>query len=91
MFETVMMFEIVIEKNVPLPERIRSSSDEFPYSRMEVGDSFAVPVPPDEAYHTGVYAARVRGTVCAWGKKHGAKFTVLLVDQKTKVRIWRVA
>jgi hypothetical protein len=85
LLETTM---IEIEKNVPMPNG-RCATKEFPYSSMEIGDSFAVIVPPGA--DVGSFAARARGRAGVWGKKNGAKFSVLLVDEQTKVRVWRVA
>jgi len=63
-----------IDKNVPLPAR-------FPFEQMEVGDSFAV---PPSVHRTTVGIAALR-----YGRKHGMKFTVRQVADKT-FRCWRI-
>ncbi len=83
------MNEIVIEKNVPMPNGRRQPKNDFPYAKMEVGDSFAVSVP--EGAQVGQFSAKVRTQAHQWGKQNGAKFSALLVDEQTKVRVWRVA
>lgn len=83
------MTEIVIEKNVPMPNGRRQPKKDFPYAKMEVGDSFAVPVPDGE--QVGQFSAKVRTQSYQWGKQNKAKFSVLLVDEQTNVRVWRVA
>jgi hypothetical protein len=63
-----------IEKNVPIPRK-------FPFAGMRVGDSFAVP--PD-VKRPAVTVAAMR-----FGRKHGMKFTVRQVADKT-FRCWRI-
>lgn len=82
------MAEIVIEKNVPVPSG-RQPKKYFPFDKMEIGDSFAVPVP--EGAQVGEFSAKVRTHAINWGRQNGAKFSVLLVDEQTNVRVWRVA
>ena len=84
------MSEIVIEKNVPMPNGRRQPKKDFPYAKMEVGDSFVVPVP--DGVQVGQFSSKVRTQAHQWGKQNnGAKFSALLVDEQTKVRVWRVA
>ena len=81
---------IEIEKNVPMPQG-RGLSGRFPFGDMKVGDSFAVDVPVDTlAVHVGSFAANIRNVAVNWGKKGGMKFSTLLVEGKTRVRVWRV-
>ena len=62
-----------VEKNVPIPAR-------YPFDKMEVGDSFALP--PS--------AARNSVTVSAgrYGNKHNMKFIVRIMPDRT-LRCWR--
>ena len=64
-----------VEKDVPIPNR-------YPFDEMEVDDSFAVP--PEIARNTVSVAAG------RYGDKHGMKFTVRRMDDKT-LRCWRIA
>ena len=63
-----------IDKNVPLPKK-------YPFAKMKIGDSFAVP--PD-VNRSAVSVAAMR-----FGRKHGMKFTVRQVADKT-FRCWRI-
>ena len=80
---------IEVEKNIPIPEGRRDSQLKFPYPSMAVGDSFAVPIP--SGADAGTAAARIRATSNNWGVTNNAKFLTRLVENKTKVRVWRVA
>ena len=63
-----------VDKNIPLPRK-------FPFADMKVGDSFAVPV---DIKRPAVTVAAMR-----FGRKHGMKFTVRQVADKT-FRCWRI-
>jgi hypothetical protein len=65
---------VKVEKDVPLPVK-------FPFAGMQVGDSFAVP--PD-VKRPAVTVAAMR-----FGRKHGMRFTVRQVADKT-YRCWRI-
>jgi hypothetical protein len=64
-----------IEKNVPLPVT-------YPFAKMDVGDSFAVP--PD-VHRTTVSIAALR-----YGRKHDMKFSTRKTPDGT-IRCWRIA
>ena len=64
-----------VEKNVPLPVI-------YPFAKMAVGDSFAVP--PD-VKRSAVTVAAMR-----FGRKHGMKFTVRQMPNRS-YRCWRIA
>jgi len=63
-----------IDKQFPIPVK-------YPFAGMQVGDSFAVP--PD-VKRPAVTVAAMR-----YGRKHGMKFTVRQVADKT-FRCWRL-
>jgi len=63
-----------IDKQFPIPVK-------FPFAGMQVGDSFAVP--PD-VKRPAVTVAAMR-----FGRRHGMKFTVRQVADKT-FRCWRI-
>lgn len=63
-----------VDKNIPLPRK-------FPFADMKVGDSFAVPA---DIKRPAVTVAAMR-----YGRKHGMKFTVRQVADKT-FRCWRI-
>jgi hypothetical protein len=63
-----------IEKNVPLPVI-------YPFAKMEVGDSFAVP--------SSIRRETVSVAANRYGAKHGMKFTVRLMPNRS-YRCWRI-
>jgi hypothetical protein len=65
---------VKVDKNIPIPVK-------FPFAGMQVGDSFAVP--PD-VKRPAVTVAAMR-----FGRRHGVKFTVRQVADKT-YRCWRI-
>jgi hypothetical protein len=75
-----LMFDI--DDNVSLPPRHNSYS-KYPFGKMEIGQSFALPIA------TGL---RAREAAIMYGKRHGVKFTsrTLTEGGEKVVRIWRV-
>jgi hypothetical protein len=65
---------VKIDKQFPIPVK-------YPFAGMQVGDSFAVP--PD-VKRPAVTVAAMR-----YGRKHGMRFTVRQVADKT-FRCWRI-
>ena len=66
-----------IEKKIPLP----TARTNWPFAKMEVGDSFIVPVEK---------LISCRGAASAYSKNHPCvRFTVRTMDGK--VRCWRTA
>jgi len=63
-----------VQKNIPLPRK-------FPFADMKVGDSFAV---PSDVKRVAVSVAAMR-----FGRKHGMKFTIRQLADKT-FRCWRI-
>ena len=86
------MYEI--EKEVPVPERVRGGAKEskYPFAEMAVGDSFFVDNPTADPK----VANRVRNASFRITKTLGYKFTIMNVDEREAgrdigVRTWRVA
>ncbi|MBN3822328.1 hypothetical protein G3O00_01680 [Burkholderia sp. Ac-20384] len=72
----------VIEKGLPIPSPMRGRPQRYPFSRMEIGDSFFV---------AGEQAALLKElSNCAnyHRRRHGGNFVVRAVDGG--VRAWRV-
>jgi len=71
-----------IESNIPIPTSQRGAKEKYPFSKLEVGQSFLV----DEE---GVKLQNVR-TACTYAQKRmeGKKFICRAED--TGVRVWRV-
>lgn len=63
-----------VEPGISIPKN-------YPFEQMNVGDSFAVP-PEDRRSKVNVAAKR-------YGDKHGMKFTVRLMPDRT-LRCWRI-
>lgn len=72
-----MDFEI--EKGIPVPRNVRKGN--YPYSEMEVGDSFFVS-------NEVASAEAVRNSASLYGRKFGKRFTVSLCSGG--VRVWRL-
>jgi hypothetical protein len=84
------MTNIAIDKDVPLPDnRRRLPRTAYPFSEMQVGDSFAVPVPSGK--NPSSFSAHMCTAAYQWGRTKNAKFSVRIIDEKTKVRVWRIA
>lgn len=79
------MYEI--ESGVQIPSKRRASK--YPFERMQVGDSFAVPVL--HGADAGALAAALRTSAYAFGKEQNIKFTVRLNEDRSLARVWRVA
>jgi hypothetical protein len=75
------MFDI--DDNVSLPPQRTGGCSKYPFDKMEIGQSFALPV------STGL---RAREAAVVYGKRHGMKFTsrTLTEGGEKVVRIWRV-
>jgi len=73
---------IPIDRNVPIPKYAgqRGSTEKYPWSQMDVGDSFVV----------GAKRAKtVRGCYVAAGKRLGRKFATRMTPEG--LRVWRIA
>ena len=73
-----MTFEI--EKGVPLIAAHRTRPEKYPWTKMNVGDSFFVP---------GVSIQTMVGSATPAGRRHGRKYTTRKVEGG--VRVWRIA
>lgn len=76
-----------VESGVPIPKitRVRTTGTRYPFDRMQLGDSFAVPM-KDDSEETVLN--RVRTAIHRYVKDYGGKFTVRVMDDET-VRVWR--
>ncbi|HDR9153808.1 DUF7303 family protein [Burkholderia vietnamiensis] len=75
--------EFVIEKGLPIPAPTRGRPQRYPFSKLEIGDSFFVEGDP---------SARLKElSNCAnyHRRFHGGNFVVRAVDGG--VRVWRIA
>lgn len=69
---------IEIEKNIPTPKK-RSKWQKYPFSEMEVGDSFLVGIEKRNSIST---------TINHHKKRHGGDFTCRSVEGG--IRVWRI-
>ena len=79
------MSEYKIEKGIPLAPKTQLRRSRYPFSQMEVGDSFFVPVEAD--VELGLLHHRVHSCASYMGKRLGRKFTTR--SNETGVRVWR--
>lgn len=85
---------MIIEKNIPLPEHKPGAGkpNKYPFAEMEIGDSFAVPIPRGKSVskaRTSLHSAALsftRYNNLNWTFKTGEE----VVDRLAYVRIWRV-
>lgn len=71
--------EIKIEKKIPIPSG-RGPYGKYPWSQMEIGDSFLIP---------GKKVSLVSSTMASAGRRLNKKFTARTVEGG--VRVWRIA
>ena len=82
--------DIKIEKNVPVPSGAgRGRNPLYPFTDMEIGDSFALPLVAEAGGSTATN--RVNQAASQHSRRHGAKFTVRTLRDEGIVRCWRVA
>ncbi len=75
---------IKIEKNIPLPGKVSSKESKYPFSKMEINDSFAIP------YSKGGYASLYQA-VRKFSKENTAyQFTIRKNIEENWIRIWRI-
>lgn len=71
---------IEIQKNIIMVPK--TPKHEFPFSEMEVGDSFAVP------YSTKMVSV-LRSYACRFGQMNGKTFSVRVIKDEDVIRAWR--
>lgn len=79
-----------IEKDVPLPKRRGPGgyNEKYPLGRLEVGESFFVPMGPEGKEK---FRHRIKAAVRDYGKRHGLTFTRQWQEDPAGFRVWRVA
>ncbi len=76
-----------VERGIPMPAR--RNMTKYPFAQLEVGDSFAVPIPMGT--DAGARTAAILSAAYSWGKRNSIRFAVRLDDNKATARVWRVA
>lgn len=87
------MITFKIEKGIAIPTVPNQTV--YPFSKMKVGDSFAVPLSGEilNAGKNGKWdrtQSRVRSAASIYQRKYGGAFTVRLMKDEGVVRCWRV-
>lgn len=80
-----------IDKDIPIPPRARKApAGSVDFAKLEVGDSFAVPVPEEYVAKPTIWVGtnRLRNAVYMYGKRTEKKFTVRCLPNE--IRVWRV-
>lgn len=75
-----------IEKDIPIPEV--NSKTNFPWPKMDVGDSVLVCTGKSEK--VGNLKRKVKGSARYYGNKTGKKFRSLISREEAGIRVWRV-
>jgi hypothetical protein len=80
-----------VEKGIPIPIINRTTRHLYPFEKMEIGDSFAVPVILEEPHHKKFN--KLNSAICAWRRKNKCpekKFTCRFIKEESIIRCWRV-
>jgi len=80
---------MIIQKGVPLPGESKKRI-KWPFSKMDVGDSFLAPWPEDATLACDKTAWHKRVCATSQGYK-GRKFKTKAVPDEGGVRVWRIA
>jgi len=73
-----------IESGIPIPSNARSGRTKYPLDKLQVGNSFFVPIVSDLKK-----AKNLRVTFSARAKKKG--ISIVSIADETGVRVWRTA
>ena len=85
-----MSIEIKIDKDVPPPIPSNGRPFKYPFLRMEVGDSFAVPLMGEMRKDEDLAACRLRAAASRHRQVYGGKFSIRTDRKKGEARCWRV-
>jgi len=79
------MYTILVDKGLPLPEKLKTIRSTYPFSSMEVGDSFLV--------KTKTARDSARSSAYQFCRRHRLtwRFAVLWTQEEQGWRVWRVA
>ena len=83
-----MTSEFKIEKNIERPKWSHGRSRKYPFSQMQVGDSFFVPVDDDNGKQK--IGASVRNAALAAVKRGASKGRFSSRQVEGGVRVWRI-
>ena len=75
--------EFKIESGVPIPNTARSGRTKYPLDRLQVGNSFFVPMNDLKR------AKNLRSTFSVRAKKKG--ISIVSIADETGIRVWRTA
>lgn len=77
-----------IEKNIPYSKKKVKKETHFPFSEMEIGDSFLMEFNRVN-FNINFDRMAVANAACQWGKKTGTKFSIR--REENGFRCWRIA
>jgi len=82
--------EFVIEKNIPIRKKIKPNATNYPFDKMEIGDSFFVKVKNGNKLTS--LASGLSTCAREYAKRHNLdwKFLVSSYTELNGARIWRV-
>lgn len=81
---------IKIEKDVPAPPHKKGRPRKYPFSSMEVGDSFTVPLLGVMTSKGDKAAARLSTAAGFYARMNGGRFVVRTDREAGEARCWRV-
>lgn len=71
-----------VESGIPIPSRpVGAQSKRYPFGKMEVGDSFSIPIGSRQ---------RLSSAASWFGRRNQKRFSVLKLSD-TEARCWRIA
>lgn len=87
------MSEFKLEDGIPAPSKGRGRGTKYPFSAMEVGQSFFVPTPSRENARTVQAYVQISGK--GYANRHGGGTMVFTTSVREEdgvvgVRVWRV-
>ena len=82
---------IEIDKHLPPPPPTTGRPFKYPFPKMAVGDSFAVPLEGvNNTKGEDMAAVRLRSNAIRYARARGGKFTVRTDREAGEARCWRV-
>lgn len=88
-----MTYEVI--SDVPLPAIYRDTRKKYPFNKMDVGDSFAIPVTVGEDGDVEKAitkaTASVRISSRRWALRHKPEWRFVVRRAEDELRCWRVA
>ena len=81
---------IEIDKSTPMPFMAVGRPRKYPFAKLQVGDSFAVPLVGVMLRNGDTAVVRLSAAAFAYSRRYGGKFTVRTDRENNVARCWRV-